>query len=454
MQHNNALGTISLSPLNRIRPMLNCKTFIRELDDLLTRSNGRVGVLMLDLDRFRLVNGIAGHDVAEFLLGKVGERLVLNTPADCIWANYWGDKFFLAVPSIDDDVKINVIIQNIVSACRRPWVVDRREFFLSISIGIAMHPNHGISAVQLMKNADLALAEAKERGSNTCQFYKASFLSKVTRNFKIEEALRHTLYSNEEELILHYQPRINLRTGEIDSFEALIRWNSKELGTLSPDQFIPVAEASGLIAKLDEWVLINACRQIQQWRSRGHHTRIAVNLSANQLYDEHLLQFIVSVLECFQINPEQLELEITETMIMLDMELAVATLSKLKHIGVQVAMDDFGTGYSSFTNLKELPIDILKIDKSFIQDIEESGKSKSIVQAIIALGHLLDLKVTAEGVETYSQLALLRQHACDEVQGFYFSRPIVPEEAYSMLVNGNVEAEKLKNCLAFDSSSL
>jgi len=454
MQQNSASAPISLSPLNLIRPMLNCRNFIGQLDDLLIKSKGRVGVLMLDLDRFRLVSGIAGHDVGEFLLGKVGERLVLNNPADCIWANYWGDKFFLAVPFINDDVKINTIIQNIVSTCSRPWIVDNLEFFLSIGIGIAMYPTHGISAVELMKNADLALAEAKARGSNTYQFYKASFLSKVTENFKIEEALRRTLYSNGEEFILNYQPRINLLTGEIDSFEALIRWNSKELGALMPDQFIPIAEASGLIVQLDEWVLINACRQIQQWKSRGYNIRISVNLSANQLYDEHLLTLIIRTLAFFQINSDQLELEITETMIMLNLELAVATLGKLKDIGVQIAMDDFGTGYSSLTNLKELPIDILKIDKSFIQDMEKSNKNKALVQAIITLGHILDMKVTAEGVENHSQLALLRQHACDEVQGFYFSRPILPEHAYNMLVHGNVEARKLKNALALDSSLL
>lgn len=454
MQHNSASGTISLSRLKQIRPMLNCKDFISELDELLTRSKGRVGVFMLDLDRFHLVNEIAGHDVGESLLEKVKERLILNAPANCIWANYWGDKFFLAVPSIDDDVKINIITQSILNACRRPWVVESREFFLSIGIGIAMYPKHGISAVELMKNADLALAEAKSAGSNTYQFYKTSFLSKIRKNFKIEETLRRTLDTKRSELFLHYQPKINLRTGQIDSFEALIRWNSKELGALSPDQFIPIAETSGLIIKLGEWVLINACRQIQQWQSLGYHIRISVNLSANQLYDEDLVNFIISTLDYFQINPRQLELEITETMIMLNLELAVIILNKLKDIGVQIAMDDFGTGYSSLTNLKELPIDILKIDKSFIQDMEESKKSKSIVQAIITLGHILGLKVTAEGVETYSQLAIIRQYACDEVQGFYFSRPILPEDAYHMIVNGNVEAGKLRNALAFDSSYL
>lgn len=437
-----------------ITEMIDCKVFINVLERLLKRSDHKVGVLMLDLDRFRLVNEIAGHDVGINLLEKVVDRLVLSTAADCIWANYWGDKFFLAVPEVKDEETLNLISQKILSACRKPWKVGKREFFLSMGIGIAVYPEHGTSAVQLMKHADLALAQAKERGSNNYQFYQPSFSAQITETLKIEAALRRTLERNIEELFIHYQPRIDLQKGEIDSFEALVRWNSKELGLLSPGQFIPIAEDAGMIAKIGEWVLINSCKQIQRWRRDGLNARISVNLSARQLYDDSLLEFVIDTLHQFQVQPEQLEIEITETMIMLNLDRAVETLKKLQKIGVKVALDDFGTGYSSLTNLKQLPIDTLKIDKSFIDDAEKGDKSKSIIQAIITLGHILDLKITAEGVEQYSQLALLQQYGCDEVQGFYFSRPISSEQASMMLIHGNERVQQLKYNLALDSSCL
>lgn len=437
-----------------IDEMINCKEFINILDEILSRSCRKVGVLMLDLDRFRLVNEVAGHDVGTDLLDKVANRLVLSTTNNCIWANYWGDKFFLAVPEVKNEETLNLISQKILSACRKPWKVGKREFFLSMGIGVAVYPDHGISAVQLMKHADLALAQAKERGSNSYQFYQSSFSAKITENLKIEAALRRALQCNTQELFIHYQPRIDLKRGEIDSFEALIRWNSKELGLLSPDQFIPIAEDTGMISKIGEWILINSCKQIQEWKKVSLYARISVNLSAKQLYDDSLVELVINTINQFEVNPEQLELEITETMIMLNLERAIETLKKLKIVGVRIALDDFGTGYSSLTNLKHLPIDTLKIDKSFIDDAEKGHKSKSIIQAIITLGHILGLRITAEGIETYSQLALLQQNDCDEVQGFYFSCPVPGVEAGRLLIQGNERIQHLKYNLALDSSCL
>jgi diguanylate cyclase (GGDEF)-like protein len=444
----------SLADLNPITSMLNCKDFTIKVNELLTSYDGRVGVFMLKFNRFQLINEVNGHAVGERLLEEVAERLLIITSVECVWANYWGDKFFLAVPSIIDEARLSILAQDILYACRQPWAVDRKNFFLSAAIGIAVSPTHGLRAEQLMKNADLALAQTQELGYNTYQFYHIAFAAKLTENLKIEEALRCVLDQDGEELFLTYQPRINLRSGEINSFEALIRWTSKKLGQIGPAQFIPVAEASGLISKIDQWVISNVCQQIKEWRDRGQNVCISVNLSASELYDEQLLPFIVSTLREFQVNPWQLEIEITETMVMQNMDEAISILQELKQIGVRIALDDFGTGYSSLTNLKRLPIDTLKIDQSFIQDVEHSTESKSIVQVIITLGHILNLKVTAEGVETYSQFVIVESHACDEVQGFHFSRPLLPDAAYWMLVNGNVETEKLKKRLIMDSSCL
>jgi EAL domain-containing protein (putative c-di-GMP-specific phosphodiesterase class I) len=268
----------------------------------------------------------------------------------------------------------------------------------------------------------------------------------------MENKLRNALDNNE--CYLCYQPRINLVTGEIASFEALLRWNNKELGLVSPEQFIPMAETTGLIIPIGDWVLTTACKQMDEWNQLGLYIPISVNLSPSQFYSKDLLSSVIYKLTEFQIDASQLEFEITESTVMQDIALALHTVEELKSLGLRIAMDDFGTGQSSLTNLRRLPVDTLKIDKSFVQETGYSPESKSIVQAIITLGHVLNLTVTAEGVETNEQLAVLRHLGCDEVQGYFFSRPVPAKDAYEMLVSGNLQANQLRTQLALDSSAL
>lgn len=412
----------------------------------------QVGVMMIDIHGISLINDIAGPHKGHNLLKDVAKRLVQNTPEDCVIANVWGDKFLLAVAGIIDQTGLIKLAENILSACRTPWLIDGRQFFLTANVGICISSDGGEDAIMLMKNADMAVSRAKAQGKNKYEFYTPKFSSNALKNIELETKLRNALENNE--LYIEYQPRIDLQAAKINSVEALLRWNNKELGRVSPVDFIPIAEATGLIDSIGEWVLCTVSRQIKRWNELGFHLPVSVNLSAHQFYQQDLVKSITCILDELEIQPALLELEITESMVMEDVEQAIATLQAFRAKGIRIAMDDFGTGHSSLTNLKRLPLDVLKIDKAFVQDAEESKESGSIVKAIISLGHILALKVTAEGVETMSQLSMLRDMKCDEVQGFFFSPAVSPEQIYTMLREGNIEANKLKYDLALDSSCL
>ena len=365
-----------------------------------------------------------------------------------------GDTFFYAIPGSLDENQLRQIAEKLFEACQRPWTAGGREFYLSVSTGAAIYPEHGLTAKTLMKNANIALSQAKEQGHGYFQIFNSVFSSRMQENIHIEDALRRTLELQSQELFFLFQPRVDLLTGEINSMEALIRWNSSELGLLNPGQFIPIAETSGLIGEIDKWALTTACRQIAEWGSAGHFAKLSVNISAGQFYNKQFISLLYETIENSKIHPSQLELEITETMIMHDFKTAWATISKLKDMGLSIAMDDFGTGYSSLTTIRNLPIDRLKIDQAFIREMESTEKNMVILQSIISLGHMLDVKVTAEGVETEKQLAFLLKYGCDEVQGYYFARPMSALKICRILQNGNERIHSFRESITFGSSSL
>lgn len=441
-----------LAYYDSVTGMPNRNYFQGTLAKLLIEQKQRTGVLMIDLHGFSLVNDMLGHQAGYQLLREVEERLIETAPDTCIIANIWGDKFLLAVPGITDVSQLAKLAGHILTSCGKPLRMEDHQLSLTVNVGIAVSPEDGAEAIVLMKKADMAVARSKAQGKNGYAFYKPNFVTHALNSLKLETKLRNALDNNE--FYLEYQPRIQLSTGGIRSFEALIRWRDPELGIVGPGAFIPLAEMTGLIEDIGKWVLVTACRQAKAWRDKGFEPGVSVNLSARQFYQPDLVDSILFILAETKLEPECLELEITESMIMRDVEQAIITLQELKASGIRISMDDFGTGHSSLTNLKRLPVDVLKIDKSFIQDVESSDESGTIIQVIIALGHVLKLTVTAEGVETWEQLSNVRKAGCDEVQGYYFSRPVSPEAAFQMLAEENIPLRHFKNQLAMDSSCL
>lgn len=413
---------------------LHNRNFIKEtFGELLTPDNKTV-VLILDLDGFKIVNDIAGHDAGDKLLQVMAKRLQ-SIDTVCHIACMGVDKFIIIYqPPVAEEKSIEKIAQMVLGKCREPFQVAGYDFSLTGSVGIAIYPTDGRDISVLMKNADIAMAYAKEKKENSYYLYTKDLSKQILSRLNLEKDLRDAL--EKDELILYYQPRVNIKTGKIQSLEALVRWQHPERGLIFPDNFIPLAEETGLILPLGTWVLETACRQIKTWQDAGKPIMISVNLSAKQFYHGNLLEEIKSILAKTGASPQLLELEITETLCLYDITAAIETMKELGKMQICIAMDDFGIGQSSLVNLKRLPIHTLKIDKSFIQDVELSLESASIVKAIIILGKTMHLTVTAEGVETEGQLALLQQYDCDEVQGYLFSRPLPVK---------NIESYLLKN---------
>lgn len=411
----------------------------------------RYGVMMLDLDGFSAVNEIAGHEAGDCLLKKVSAEIAVCIGGEGILANAWGDRFLLGIPNLAKLWEISRLAEKILHKCRRPWTVNGYEFPLTASIGISVYPDDGSDCAILMKNADLALRIAKKSGKDNYQLYTPYLESKVLAEVELVKKLHQAL--GKREFFLEYQPRMSLFTQQIVSFEALIRWHSPS-GLMYPGSFIPLAEEKGLISEIGAWVLEEACRQLKEWDQAGMDIAVSINISPSQLYQKNFAAFMQALVQRYELQPEKIELEVTEGTVMKQMDLAIQTIKNIKKAGIKIAMDDFGTGYSSLTNLKNLPIDTLKIDKSFIQDFEKSAESKSIAKAIVTLGHILKLNVTAEGVETEEALQLLRTFGCDEIQGYFLSRPVAMEQAYEMLVGQKKRARELQRMVSLDSSAL
>ena len=392
-------------------------------------------VAFLDLDNFKLVNDSLGHTLGDHLLRAVAARLASSVRAMDTVARLGGDEFVLVLSDHKSAESVSGELQRIVESFSQPFSVDDRDVFITASVGVALYPQDANDPETLMKNAELAMYRAKDSGRNAYRLYTADLQVRVTERLTLEGMLRRALERGE--LALHYQPQVDLRTNRIFGCEALLRWNQPDLGMVGPAKFIPLAEETGLIVPIGEWVVRTACLQTKAWQNAGLPAiTVAVNISARQFREANLLQLVAKILAETGLDPAQLELEVTESVIMHDAQYVIATLQAFRDMGVRLSVDDFGTGYSSLSYLKRFPVDRLKIDQSFVRDITADPDDAAIAQAVITLGHTMNLRVIAEGVETPEQLAFLRRNQCDEMQGYLFGKPMPAHEFGKLLESG------------------
>lgn len=396
------------------------------------RNQSLLAVAYLDLDHLKDINDTMGHSVGDELLRQAASRIngVLRQ-GDTV-GRQGGDEFILLLPDITHMDDVTVVAEKILATLARPFMLGGRELYVTGSLGLSICPSDGEDAESLLRNADVAMYRVKEEGRNAFRFYGPEMDARTRARVEIEHDLR--LAIKQEELVLHYQPRVSLVSGAVQGFEALVRWNHPDKGLIGPARFIGVAEDTGLIVPLGYWVLLESCRRARQWQDMGHSgMRISVNLSARQFRDPGLVERVKWVLSETRLDPAFLELEITESTVMYDSEVAISTLRALKRLGITLSVDDFGTGYSSLSYLKLFPIDVLKVDRSFVRNITTDSNDAAIVRAIVTLAHSLGLVVVAEGAEEAAQVDFLRLVKCDELQGFYFSRPLSDADAELLL---------------------
>lgn len=400
------------------------------------RHGGMLAVLFLDLDRFKNVNDTLGHPAGDDLLRATAKRLSACLRKGDTIARLGGDEFIVILEFIEISQDAAKVAQELLDALARPFNIRGREVFITASIGISLYPGHGDDPTDMVMNADAAMYRAKALSGNNYQFYSTELTDAVLERFSLENSLRRAL--DRDELRLHYQPQFSFPTGEIVGVEALVRWEHPQMGLLFPDQFIPLAEETGFIDAIGEWVLQNACRQAKHWQSLGLPAlRMAVNLASSQIMNPGLLYQVTNCLAETGIQPRHLELEITESSIMSDPGRAIAALRELRALGIGTVIDDFGTGYSSMSYLKRFSLTKIKIDRSFVQDIPDSSQDAAIIKAIITLGHSLSVKVNSEGVESEEQVKLLQSWGCDEWQGYLFSKPVSGDDIEELINNGD-----------------
>jgi predicted signal transduction protein with EAL and GGDEF domain/FixJ family two-component response regulator len=432
----------------------NRQAFLEMLERELQRSkigNKKFAVLFMDLDAFKRINDTLGHNVGDQLLQQVSDRLRDTIrPSDLLsrgdsltreggdssqgtnLARLGGDEFTILIPDLDRVEHALNVAHRVKDAMRRPFLIDGNEIFVTASIGISLFPEDGDDCTSLLKFADTAMYHAKNCGKNNAKLYSSSLTMQIMSHVKLEVGLRKALQN--DELYLLYQPQLDVRSSEIVGVEALVRWRHAERGIISPTEFIPLAEETGLIVPIGEWVLRTACNQARMWQKLSRKpVRVAVNLSAKQFKDENLSQIVLSALHDTGLDPRLLELELTEGTLMDDAKATMATLEQLRGIGVYLSIDDFGTGYSSMNYLKRFDVRALKIDRSFISGLPQDSENAAITRAIIAMAHGLKMVVVAEGVETGEQLVMLEEYGCDLVQGFYLSRPAPADTVTGML---------------------
>lgn len=405
---------------------------------LARRQNRPIAVIFLDLDHFKYINDSLGHAVGDKLLQSVSKRLLASVRASDTVSRQGGDEFVILLSEITYPEDAATSARKILLSLNALHSVEEHELHIDASIGISIYPEDGEDAETLIRNADMAMYHAKEHGRNNCQFFKAEMNLKAVERQSLEAGLRLAL--EREEFLLHYQPKINLETGEITGVEALIRWRQRERGLVPPSQFVPVAEDCGLILPIGRWVLREACRQARAWQDIGlPPLPIAVNVSAVEFRKKGFVSAVRAILSETGLDPRHLELELTEGVLMEDVESTASVLQALKLLGVHLAVDDFGTGYSSLSYLRQFPIDVLKIDQSFVRQISADPDDSKIVTAIINLAKSLKLLVVAEGIETREQLAFLRARHCAEGQGYLFSQPVSAGEITDLLQMGFAE---------------
>jgi diguanylate cyclase (GGDEF)-like protein len=388
----------------------------------------RAAVLWIDIDHFKAINDTLGHAMGDAVLKQVSARLWGTTRETDVLARLSGDEFSLLLKPIDGPREAALVAERIVKAIGAPLTVAGQQIMIGASVGVALAPGDGTTADALMKNADLACYRAKSDGRSTYHFFEPGMDAALQRRRSIEAGLRTALAHNE--LRLAFQPLVGLPENRITCFEALLRWEHADRGAISPVEFIPVAEETGLIQPIGEWVLREACRTAAGWPGQ---VRVAVNMSPVQFRNPRLFDTVQAAIAEARLSPDRLEIEITESLLLTDSEQTLETLHRLRDLGVRIALDDFGTGYSSLSYLRRFPFDKIKIDRSFMRDLTRKGDSLAIIKAIIGLGHSLGMELVAEGVETEEQLNAVREQGCNEVQGFYFSPPMPPTAVQLLL---------------------
>lgn len=396
------------------------------------RYNKKVALLFLDLDNFKTINDTLGHDIGDEVLKQTSVRIRDLLRESDTPARTGGDEFTILLENLEKNVHAEIVARKLNNIFNEPFMVKDREVYTTVSIGISIYPDDGHSLDQLMQYADMAMYQAKEDGRNNFRFFSLEMRRTSEELMLVANHLRYAL--DKDELSLHYQPKIDISRGRIAGAEVLLRWHNPELGNVSPDVFIPLAENLGLINQLGTWVLDGACREAKHWESlAGEKLPVSVNVSPQQFRSGTLLEAVANALKTSGISNSQLELEITESLLLQDSDQPLAVMKTLDEQGINLALDDFGTGYSSLSYLKRFPLQVLKIDRSFIHDLEENRNSRALVEAIIAMGHSLKLEIVAEGVETEEQLNFLRNRNINMIQGYFFSPPVAAEEFRAML---------------------
>ena len=418
----------------------------RRLIALAKRKAASVGLMVVDIDRFREVNQTLGHTAGDELLRQVAGRLTGLLRESDILGRIGADVFAILLPDIADVQQAGVVARRLIDTLITPLRVDSQDIFATASLGIVLYPQDGKDVHELVSNAEMAVVHVKSQGRNSYQFYSVGMHDGIRDRLFLETDLRNATLRNE--FVLYYQPKVSCANGRITGAEALVRWQHPRRGIVPPDQFIPLLEETGLIVPVGHWVLEEACRQAVEWQQAGFDLpSISVNLSARQLQSETLLDDVASILAKTGLKPSCLDLEITESMLMQNADSAIHMLNALKAMGVTLSLDDFGTGYSSLSYLKRFPLDAVKVDRSFVQDITADSDDASITRAVITMAHHLKLKVVAEGVETSEQLALLMSHQCDIIQGYFFSRPLpVPGMTELLVSDKRLPASLLRSC--------
>lgn len=431
--HNMAMFD-SLTQLPNRRAFMQ---FIQESLERQTLTGEPFCLLFIDLDNFKRINDSLGHNAGDELLAVVAQRLKSCIRNTDVIARLGGDEFCIILEAMSCKDDYSVVAEHILKTLRHPISLNNKEFIISASIGVVSAPQDGNNSQELLQNADTAMYEAKALGRNKFLHFHPDMTRTVAARLATENELRTAL--KEKQFTLHYQPQVNLRSGIVFGYEALIRWQHPQRGLLYPDEFIDILEETGLIVEVGRWVAEESCRQVRNWLNKGLPlARVAINLSPRQLQEEDLTEQLTAALKRHRLDASHIELEVTESLIMEDMELTQKHLTKLRNVGFSIAIDDFGTGHSSLSHLKSLPLDILKIDRSFVMELTSNNDDQEIVSAIIAMAHKLKLQVIAEGVESAQHEEWLRENLCDYTQGYFYSRPLPADEAEQLMTRQNI----------------
>ncbi|MEH6445359.1 MAG: bifunctional diguanylate cyclase/phosphodiesterase [Oceanospirillaceae bacterium] len=409
-----------------------CKEKLEQIITKACTQNFKIALLFIDIDNFKGINDSFGHSYGDELLRQVAVRVSLELREEDVFSRISGDEFVIVIDKYKNRESISVLCERLLSSVAKSFILNDQSAYVSLSIGVSEYPSDGSDAEELLKQADTAMYQAKSEGKNTYKFFSNDIRKLSERRSRVCLNLRQALLNRELSVV--YQPVVDVQTSKIKGAEALVRWNNAELGVVSPDEFIPIAEEIGMIGAIDDWVLINACRQNKQWQRESlDFIVMSVNISASHLNSNRIVDSVTRSLTSSELNPIYLELEVTETSMMKDVDVAIKCLEQLKNIGISLALDDFGTGYSSINYLRRFKLDRLKIDQSFIKNIPSSEEDMLTTNTIITLANNLNLAITAEGIETIDQLNFIKSTVCDSIQGYYFSKPISANEFRMLL---------------------